>query len=129
MAGPGASLQCRKNLLSQWALNPRTRPVPDPQGSDASPSTFGEARIQDRYRDLSTTRSWTVKVIASVEDPAVIKQILDHIEQHSESVQPKSHPVRALPQNTLPVPSQYHCQRLDAMIIRTSHELFRAKSQ
>ena len=47
----------------------------------------------------------TVKVIASIEDPAIIKQILDHIQQHSESVQPKPHPVRAPPQYTLPVPS------------------------
>jgi hypothetical protein len=39
----------------------------------------------------------TVKVIACIEKPVVIKQILDHLENQTESPQPTSHPVRALP--------------------------------
>jgi len=38
-----------------------------------------------------------VKVIASIEDPTVIKRILDHLENRTESPQPISHPVRAPP--------------------------------
>ncbi len=38
-----------------------------------------------------------VKVIASIEDPVVIKQILDHLENRTKSPQPVSHPVRAPP--------------------------------
>jgi len=33
-----------------------------------------------------------VKVIASIEDPVVIKQILDHLENRTKSPQPASHP-------------------------------------
>jgi len=38
-----------------------------------------------------------VKVIASIEDPVVIKQILDHLENRTKSPQSASHPVRAPP--------------------------------
>ena len=41
-----------------------------------------------------------VKVVACIEDPAVIKQILDYLQKHSESAHPLSHPVRA-PQKRL----------------------------
>jgi len=41
-----------------------------------------------------------VKVIACIEDPAVIKQILDHLQHHCVSVQPKPHPGRTPPQIT-----------------------------
>jgi len=41
-----------------------------------------------------------VKVIANIEDQAVIKQILDHLENRVESSQPLPHPARAQPQDT-----------------------------
>ncbi len=44
----------------------------------------------------------TVKVIACIEDPTVIKQILDHLS--GKSAPTKSHLVRAPPQNTRPTP-------------------------
>ena len=43
----------------------------------------------------------TVKVVACIEDPTVIKQILDHLS--SKSIKPKPHPVRAPPKDTQPV--------------------------
>jgi hypothetical protein len=43
----------------------------------------------------------TVKIIACIEDPTVIKQILDHLS--SKSIKPKPHPVRAPPKDTQPV--------------------------
>jgi len=39
----------------------------------------------------------TVKVIACIEDPAVVKRILDHVGQRSESSRTTSHPARAPP--------------------------------
>jgi hypothetical protein len=43
-----------------------------------------------------------VKVIASIEDPAVIKQILAHLEQRAEPATPASRPfARAPPQTEL----------------------------
>jgi hypothetical protein len=45
-----------------------------------------------------------VKVIASIEDPAVIRQILDHLQNRTESPQTVSHPVRAPP--AYPEPDQ-----------------------
>ena len=38
-----------------------------------------------------------VKVIACIEEPEVVKRILDHLQNRSESPQPASHPVRAPP--------------------------------
>ena len=38
-----------------------------------------------------------VRVIACIENPVVIKQILDSLENRTESPQPASHPVRAQP--------------------------------
>ena len=43
----------------------------------------------------------TVKIIACIEDPTVIKQILDHLS--SKSIKPNPHPVRAHPKVTQPV--------------------------
>jgi hypothetical protein len=43
-----------------------------------------------------------VKVIASIEDPVVIRQILDHLENRTESPQSASHPVRAPPAHPEP---------------------------
>jgi hypothetical protein len=44
-----------------------------------------------------------VKVIASIEDPAVIKQILTHLERRAEPATPASRPfARAPPQTELP---------------------------
>ena len=44
-----------------------------------------------------------VKVIASIEDPAVIKQILGHLERRAEPATPASRPfARAPPQTELP---------------------------
>jgi len=45
-----------------------------------------------------------VKVIASIEDPAVIRQILDHLQNRTESPQTASHLVRAPP--ACPEPDQ-----------------------
>jgi hypothetical protein len=45
-----------------------------------------------------------VKVIASIEDPSVIRQILDHLQNRTESPQTSSHPVRAPP--AYPEPDQ-----------------------
>jgi len=38
-----------------------------------------------------------VKVIVSIEDPVVIKQILDSLENRTKSTRSASHPVRAPP--------------------------------
>jgi len=46
-----------------------------------------------------------VKVIASIEDPAVIKRIVDHLEQRAASLNTSSHPTRAPPQGALLDPS------------------------
>ena len=43
-----------------------------------------------------------VKVIACIEDPAVIKRILAHLEQGRGAAQHPEHPPRAPPQLTLP---------------------------
>ena len=44
-----------------------------------------------------------VKVIASIEDPAVIRQILAHLERRAEPATPAFRPfVRAPPQSELP---------------------------
>jgi hypothetical protein len=39
----------------------------------------------------------TVKVIACIEDPAIVRRILDHIEQRPESNATPTHPARAPP--------------------------------
>ena len=39
----------------------------------------------------------TVKVIACIEDPALVKRILDHLEQRSESGRTMTPPARAPP--------------------------------
>jgi hypothetical protein len=44
-----------------------------------------------------TSAEGTVYAIASIEDPVVIKQILDHLEKRAASAAPVSHPVRAPP--------------------------------
>ena len=45
----------------------------------------------------------TVKVIASIEDPTVIKQILEHLERRAEAATPVFRPfARAPPQTELP---------------------------
>ena len=41
-----------------------------------------------------------VRVIACIEDPAVIKKILEHLEQRTESVKRTPHPARAPPTPT-----------------------------
>ena len=44
-----------------------------------------------------------VKVIASIDDPSVIKKILDHLARRAEAVTPVSRPfARAPPQQELP---------------------------
>ena len=40
-----------------------------------------------------------VKVIASIEDPTVIQQILEHLEHRAESSRTLPHPVRAPPRD------------------------------
>jgi len=49
--------------------------------------------------DIETCNHWggAVKVIACIAAPAVVKRILDHLQNRSESPQPASHPVRAPP--------------------------------
>lgn len=39
----------------------------------------------------------TVKVIACIEGPAVVKRILDHLEQRPDSNATRTHPARAPP--------------------------------
>lgn len=41
-----------------------------------------------------------VKIIASIEDPAVIKRILDHLEHRAPSLTTAPHPARAPPQDS-----------------------------
>ena len=44
-----------------------------------------------------------LKVIASIEDPAVIRKILEHLDRHAEPAALASRPfARAPPQSTLP---------------------------
>jgi hypothetical protein len=47
--------------------------------------------------DIETHYGGAVKIIASIENPAAIKQILDPLENRTKSPQPASHPVRAPP--------------------------------
>jgi len=42
----------------------------------------------------------TVKVIACIEDPALVKRILDHLEQRSEPGRMVTHPARAPPRTS-----------------------------
>lgn len=52
--------------------------------------------------DLETCQycGGTVRVVACIEDPAVIKKILEHLEQRTESVKRTPHPARAPPAPT-----------------------------
>jgi len=45
-------------------------------------------------------RGGTVKVIACIEDPTIVKRILDYVQNRSESPQPAPHPVHAPPAHT-----------------------------
>ena len=65
------------------------------------------------YQKAGGTATWcqiacehcggAVKVIASIEDPAVIKQILDHLKRRAEAATPVFRPfARAPPQAPLP---------------------------
>jgi hypothetical protein len=78
-----APIASGRSDIAGWDLHPlrnaalsRRTPTPDPQGTDAAPSALGEARIENRHRDMSTARSGTENVFASIEDPAMIKQII-----------------------------------------------------
>ena len=54
--------------------------------------------------DIETceTCGGTMKVIASIEDPAVIKRILAHLDNRQGAGQHPEHPPRAPPQRVLP---------------------------
>ena len=52
--------------------------------------------------ETCTTCGGKMKVIASLEDPAVIKRILAHLEQGPGAAQHPEHPPRAPPQFVLP---------------------------
>ena len=83
------------------AIDPKTDPgSPIQEYLDHLPSP-----VRDRLNiDIETCEhcGGAVKVIASIEDPAVIKQILEHLDRRAQATPPAFRPFARAPPTALP---------------------------